>query len=430
MSEKVIIRRVPARQERRGPRVLRGTDLREADLRGADPREADLREASGLGGGAQGPTYGFLLSDDWGETLYAGGYTSLADNPEILTACRRIAELMGSITIHLMSNTDRGDVRIVNELSRLIDINPTPNMTRATWIQGIVMTLLLYGEGNAIVVPHTKDGLLDRLEPIAAERVTFEARGYEDYKVLIDGKAHKSDAVLHFVYNPDRTYLWKGRGLRVALRDVAQNLRQAQKTENAFMASEWKPSIIVKVDALTEEFSSPKGRERLLESYVKPSRTGEPWLIPAQQFDVEQVRPLSLADLAIRDTVELDKRTVAAILGVPPFLLGVGEYQKDAWNSFVQNTLRTLAIGLQQELTKKLILSPKWYLKFNVRSLMDWDLTQIYQVFGGLSDKGIVLGNEVRDLLGMSPLDGLDELRILENYIPADRIGDQKKLAE
>lgn len=153
-------------------------------------------------------------------------------------------------------------------------------------------------------------------------------------------------------------------------------------------------------------------------------------MIPADQFQVEQIRPLTLADLAINDTVELDKRTVASVFGIPPFVLGVGEYSQNAWNSFIQNTIRPIAVGIQQELTKKLILSPKWYLKFNVRSLLDWDLSTIYQVFGGLSDKGIVTGNEVRDVIGMSPIDGLDELRILENFIPADMIGNQKKLTQ
>ena len=368
------------------------------------------------GGGAQGGS------------LKVCGYTDLAHCPEILTGCRSIAELIGSITIHLMSNTENGDERIVNELSRTIDINPMPNMTRSTWINAIVMNLLLYGKGNSIVQPHTHNGYLESLEPISASRVSFQAIGYRDYKVLIDGKAKDPKNLLHFVLNPDQTYLWKGKGLTVSLRQVAHNLKQAAATENGFLASKWKPSLIIKVDAMVDEFSGPEGRKKLLHDYTGSAEAGEPWLIPAEQFEVEQVKPLSLADLAIKDTVELDKRTVASIIGVPPFLLGVGEYNKEAWNNFIQNRIRPIATAIQQELTKKLILSPNWYLKFNTLSLMDWDLQTIAQVFGTLADKGFITGNEVRDRLGMSPIDGLDELRVLENYIPVDKIGDQAKL--
>jgi len=366
------------------------------------------------------------LSD--GDTLACAGYTNLADNPEIMTACHKIAELIGSLTIHLMANTEKGDQRIINELSRKIDIDPEMHMTRTTWMQAIVMNLLLYGKGNSIVVPHTYNGYLQNLEPISADRVSFKYIGYRDYKVMVDGKERSPDSLLHFVFNPDKTYLWKGKGLTVCLKDLADNLKQAAKTEKGFMESKWKPSVIVKVDALTEEFSNPSGRQKLLDSYVKSANVGEPWLIPAQQFDVEQVKPLSLADLAISDTVEINKRTVAAILGVPPFLLGVGEYNKEAWNNFIQNTIKPICISIQQELTKKLIVSEKMYLKFNVLSLLDWDIKSIYEVFGGLADKGIVTPNEVRDRVGMTQLEGLDTLRILENYIPVDDIGNQKKL--
>lgn len=365
------------------------------------------------------------LNDD---SLACTGYTSLADNPEIMTACHKIAELIGSLTIHLMANTERGDQRIINELSRKIDIEPEMHMTRSTWIQAIVMNLLLYGKGNSIVVPHTYGGILQNLEPISASRVTFNPIGYRDYKVVVDGKARSPENVLHFVFNPDKTYLWKGKGLTVCLQDLAEVLKQASKTEKGFMESKWKPSVIVKVDALTEEFSSPQGREKLLDSYVKSANVGEPWLIPAQQFDVEQVKPLSLADLAIADTVQINKRTIASIIGVPPFVLGVGEYNKEAWNNFILNTIKPICIAIQQELTKKLIISEKMYLKFNVLSLLDWDIKSIYEVFGGLADKGIVTPNEVRDRVGMNQLDGLDTLRILENYIPVDDIGNQKKL--
>lgn len=374
--------------------------------------------------------YAWLVSDENWADLCASDYVTLDKCPEIMTACTRIAELISTITIHLMSNTEKGDIRIINELSRMIDINPMPNMTRKTWLEAIVMNLLLYGGGNSIVVPHTQQGYLESLEPIAADRVQFEAVGRSDYKVWIDGVPRDPKDILHFVYNPDKYHLWKGKGFTTSIRDVCYNLKQAAATEKGFMQSEWKPSLIVKVDAFTDEFAGKTGREKLLEEYVQGSEAGKPWLIPAEQFQVEQVKPLTLSDLAINETVQIDKRTVAAILGVPPFLLGVGEYNKEAWNSFIQNTIRPLTVGLQQELTKKLILSPKWYLKFNVLSLMDWDINSIYQVFGGLSDKGIVTGNEVRDRIGMSPLDGLDELRILENFIPSDMIGNQKKLIQ
>ncbi len=365
------------------------------------------------------------------EEICCTGYTRLSDNPEIQTGCMRIAELIGSMTIKLMSNTEDGDIRIQNELSRKIDINPNGNMTRIQWMTAIVMNLLLYGEGNSIVVPHTYGGILQSLEPISASRVSFMPVGnsYRDYKVLIDGIARNPNDLLHFAYNPDPFYLWKGRGITFSLKDIAKNLKQAQRTENAFMSSKWKPSIIVKVDALTDEFSSPEGRQKLLDSYVKPAQDGEPWLIPAEQFQVEQVRPLTLSDLALKDTVELDKRTVASVLGVPPFLLGIGDFKREEWNNFIQGRLRPIVLTIQQEMTRGLILSPKWYLDFNVWSLMDYDMKSMSDILLSGSDRGFVNGDEWRTRMHLAPA-GLKEYKVLENYLPYDMSGKQKKLIQ
>lgn len=357
------------------------------------------------------------------------GYTRLSDNPEILTACRKIAQMIGTATIRLMSNTKDGDIRIENELSRTVDINPMPNMTRQKWMEAIVMTLLLYGDGNAVVVPHTWQGYLQSLEPIAAERVRFEpvVNSYRDYRVVVDNKQKNPNDLLHFTINPDKTYLWKGKGFRVVLKDIANNLKQAAETEKAFMSSEYKPSIIVKVDGLTDEFASPEGRQKLIDSYITPSKKGQPWIIPAEAFDVVQVKPLTLADLAIKDTVELDKRTVAAILGVPPFIVGVGEYKRDEYNYFIQTTVMAIAKGIAQELTKKLLINPSWYWELNVWSLMDYDLKSMSDILLAGSDRGFVNGDEWRDRMHMNPA-GLKEYKILENYIPYGMSGNQSKL--
>ena len=370
----------------------------------------------------------FVLADLFDDCC-ASGYTRLSDNPEIQTACLRIAELIGSMTIYLMENGPDGDRRIINELSRKIDIEPNRNMTRSHWMTANVMNMLLQGKGNGICVPHTHEGNLESLEPIAAKRVTFQPVGnsYRDYRVLIDGIPKDPNNLLHFVYNPDETYLWMGKGVTVTLKDIANNLKQAQKTENAFMSSEWKPSIIVKVDGLVDEFSTPAGRQKLLDSYVKPSTTGEPWLIPADQFEVEQVRPLTLADLAIKDTVELDKKTVAAVIGVPAFLLGVGTFNREEWNSFIQTKVKAIALNIQQELTRCLIISPKWYIYLNYWSLMDYDLKAVSDILLAGSDRGFVCGDEWRDRMHLPPA-GLKEYKVLENYIPYDMSGDQEKL--
>ncbi|MBR3171290.1 MAG: phage portal protein [Lachnospiraceae bacterium] len=362
------------------------------------------------------------------EGLCVQGYTSLDKNPEIMTACRSIAELIGTITIHLMMNTPDGDVRIENELSRMIDITPMPYMTRKAWMESIVMNLLLYGKGNAVVLPHTRAGYLRELEPIAADRVSFVPIGYSDYQVWIDGKAFRPDDVLHFTYNPDKLYLWKGQGINVSLKSIADNLKQAEATKKGFLQSKWKPSIIVKVDAMNDSFSDPEKRKKMLQEYVQTEGAGEPWVIPGEQIDVKEIRPLTLADLAISDTVEIDKKTVAAVIGVPPFLLGVGDYDQEAWNNFVRTKVRAIVTEIAQEMTRKLIISPDWYLRFNELSLLDWDLQTIANVYGELRKQGIVDGNEVRDRIGMGPREGLNELVMLENYIPADRLGDQNKL--
>lgn len=363
------------------------------------------------------------------DEICKNGYTPLDRIPEVVACARKIAELIGSATIHLMSNTEAGDIRIVNELSRKIDIDPMPNMTRQTWMEGIVMNMLLYGRGNAVVVPHTWQGMLESLEPITASRVDFEAVGYRDYKILIDGAPRDPSKVLHFVYNPDRTYLWKGKGVNVALRDVVDNLAQARNTEKAFMESEYKPSIIVKVDGLTEMMATPAGRGKLLEDYIKSAKNGEPWMIPAEQFDVQQVKPLTLADLAINDSMTINKRTVAAMFGAPPFIVGAGDYNRSEWNTFIQTKIMSIAKGIAQEMTKKLILSPSWYLQLNIWSLMDYDLQTVSTVLLNGADRGFVNGDEWRDRMHMNPA-GLKEFRILENYIDYNDVSKQKKLVQ
>jgi HK97 family phage portal protein len=193
------------------------------------------------------------------------------------------------------------------------------------------------------------------------------------------------------------------------------------------MSSEYKPPIVLAVNS-DSPLSDEKERTKFINKYLKRSDKSAPLIIPADLMTVSQVKPLSLTDLAIKDGVELDKKTVASILDIPGFLLGVGSFNKDEYNTWISRRLLAISRAIEQELTKKLLLSEDRYFRFNARSLYSYSLQELSQIALNMRNAGLMTGNEGRNWLDLPPKDGLDELVMLENYLPADRLGDQKKL--
>ena len=85
---------------------------------------------------------------------------------------------------------------------------------------------------------------------------------------------------------------------------------------------------------------------------------------------------------------------------------------------------------IQQEMTRKLLVSPERYLRFNARSLMSYDIAEVVSSGKEMVDRMALRRNEWRDWAGFPPDADMDELLARENYVPADRLGDQKKLKD
>ena len=170
------------------------------------------------------------------DNLTCRDYTTLAACPEVVTAVNTIARLIGSMTIYLMRNLPQGgDVRIINDLSRVVDIEPNAWMNRSNFVQWIVRTLYLEGNGNAVVWPRTQTGKLQQLIPVPASYAAFVPDGlWDGYRIAINGAEFNPDQVLHFSLNPGSYYPWQGDGFTLSLTTVANTLKQAAATEKGF----------------------------------------------------------------------------------------------------------------------------------------------------------------------------------------------------
>lgn len=367
----------------------------------------------------------WLNGDEAKNMLLPSGFVPVVNNEEVRKCIHKIADLVSSMTIMLMENGDTGDIRLKNELSKKIDVYPNNRMVRKNFIYKIVSDMVSYG--NAVVFPKTKNNLLDNLIIWDADSVTYRG-DLEDYSISFKGQVFDPDELLHFVLIPDDLFPYRGVGFAPVVKDAIANIVQANATKTGFLKSKWRPSLIIKVESDAEGMQIKEEREKILNSYVGDTDSGEPWIVPASEIDVKEIRPLSLQDLAIQDSLTLDKKAVASAFGVPAYMLGVGTFSKEEYNNFISTVIMPIAKIIEQELSKKIVFSPKWYFRFNHKSLYQYDLAELTGHVKEMIGGGMMNRNEGRNAFDLSPVEGLDEFAVLENYIPVSDIGKQKKL--
>lgn len=357
------------------------------------------------------------------------GYYRLLDAPEVAACVDRICAIVSSATIHLMENGKKGDRRVKDELSRFMDTTPWgPMGTRATWMSWVVATMLTVGDGNAFVLPHVRrvngQFIITGLEPMPGAAAIRD----EDtvYKVIWKGSTFDPDEVVHFRLFADLDEPWRGRGYRVQAGKIAASLKQTGELKDSLSSPKYKPPMLVAVNS-DADLSDPKKRDEFVENYLEHSEAGKPWVFSADLLNVSQQKPLTLADLAIKDTVELDKRTVASIFGVPPFLLGLGSYNEAEYNGFIRTVVNHICKVIEQTLTWSILISPSRYFRFNRRHLYAYDMKALIEMDLAMSDRGYLNGDEVREDSYRDPA-RLTEFKVLENYIPYDMSGKQQKL--
>lgn len=355
------------------------------------------------------------------------GYTRLLDCPEISGVINRISSIIASATIYLMKNTDDGDKRVRDALARKVDVDPWRMGTRQSWMGWIVTTLLGEGDGNAFVLPRydLRDGLLLDLEPMPGAVPQMDA-DRRDYSVRWQNRVYDRDRVLHFRLFPDPDNPILGRGYRITAQQLAEAMAQTDALKSELSSPDYRPPMVVYADVDTDLFDDEK-REAFRRRYLEDEERGKPWILPAEVIKVDRFDPLSLTDLAVKDTIELNRSAVAALFGVPPFFLGVGTFSREEYNTFIRSVILPICQGITQTLTRGLLESDDRYFVMAERRLYAYTPMELVTMGLAMADRGYMHGDEVRDWAMLDPA-GLKEYRALENYIPYDMAALQNKL--
>lgn len=382
-------------------------------------RDAPAKKRSGLITGIS-----LTDSDGWREIL-CSGYRPVMECPTIRRCVDVYAHLIASMTIRIMKNGEKGDERIKDGLSRVIDINPMPHMTRVNWLTLLTRTMLT--RGNAFVLPVYRAGFLEELKILPPGETSIIQIDEADYRVQYRGINYTPDAILNFVFEPDENRPYIGKGWSAHLSDVVKSITATNAAKLSVQSSPF-PTLVVKVDGYNEEMKTAEGRDALADKYIVSKQSGKPWMLQADLFDVQQVKPLSLTDLAIKDSVELDLKSAAALTGIPAFELGVGSYNADEHRKFVATSVMYIAQIIQQTLTDGLLYAPDRYISLNPMSLMAYDMTTLVNNGKEMVDRNALTRNEWRGMIGFAPREDMEQKLILENYIPEEKAGDQKKL--
>lgn len=379
----------------------------------------------------------FMLDDDEFWKSCKTDYIRFDRHPDVKMCVKKIADLISSMTIFFMQNTELGDIRVKNSFSRILDIEPNRYMTRRTLMYKAAEEMLL--TGNSVLLPkyttnHSNnfavEELLEELKPVSADSVSYKPLDDGGYTASIKGVPFTDDEIVHFVHNPSPDEPWRGEGLKVYLKDILANLADAQKIKGDYYKKHYKPNIVFTFNADSAEFADgEEGKQKIYEKWIKV-KPGEPYIIPAHIADFKHFPPLSLKDIAINENVELDKKAIAKLFGIPLFMIGLAPFNKVEYNNFIDTTITPIVKGMEQELTRKLVWSESFYIKFNLESLKSFDLEQRISMMYTGKKLGVYNANEIRIQAGYEPVDKpeMNEYSILENFIPTDKIGEQKKL--
>lgn len=337
-----------------------------------------------------------------------------------------IAGTIASTPVPVYQRTATGRERVEHDVWWMLNEQPCPGMTAASFWEWMVSSILLRGDGIAEIVRVSKgSNAVRELAPLPREKVVISKQpdGRLAYTTDEGGKKRAiiQEDVLHFPgFGFDGI---SGESvIKSAARQAVGTALAADQFSGSFFQRGATPSVVIEYP----EGVAPKQeqanflREQFEEKYAGLGNANRP-LVLVNGGKLSRVT-MSPQDSQLLETRKFQVIDIARAFGVPPILIGEGE-KTSSWGAGVEQILRAFLtftlnprlVLMEQELNRK--LWPKrerYFTEFNRNGWLEGDNKAQGEFFktalGGPGAQGWMTVNEVRRLKNLPPVKGGDDI--------------------
>ena len=368
---------------------------------------------------------------------------SLSELNEIiyLICLKHLSETMGKMPWEKKVMTEPKGKEKVNDArtNKLLNLRPNPHYSASVFWTTTELNRLHYGNSYAYI--EVKSGAPEALWILPSNEIQIwrDDRGIwgdtnSIWYIWTDSQTGKKwkffqCEILHF-----KSSLTFNGIVGLAVKDILKIQIQSKLHADSYLKKLFENNmfggkVILNYTGDLDPSKELKMAERI-ESYSKKSGSGK--FIPLPLGVNAQLLDMKLSDAEFLENNKLSALQLAAAFGIKPNV--INDYSKSSYSNsetqqldFYMNTLQPLFTAYQQEVTYKLLhsfeIDAGTSLEINEKILFKMDSKTQSEVFQSRINNFVMTPNEAREELGLSYIDGADELIGNGNYIKLGQIG-------
>lgn len=335
-----------------------------------------------------------------------------------------IGGALASLPLHVYRRTDDGRERAKHDIWWMLNEQPHPAWSAATFWEYLAASKLLQGDAYARILRASRlSPTIVGFEPLHKARIaTKKEYGRLWYHYTEDdGKITviDQDDMLH-IPGPGFDGLTGMSQIRHALRNPAGIALAADEYSATFFSNGARPDFAIEVPGNVSREQQDMIRETWKNRYGGVANAHLPALL-AGGMKVQELT-MNAEDAQLIDTRRFQIEDIARIFGVPPHMIGHTD-KTTSWGTgveqmsigFVKYTLQRHLVKFEQEINRKVWPTrERYFVEFNTSGLERGDYksrNEGYRIaLGRAGEPGWMTVNEVRKLENMPPLDGGETL--------------------